>query len=86
MGHGTSFLVLVLCFLLIILVGDWSLNLRRRILCEKMIEWEMERGRVPKDHRGVVGVPKDRSPIVDERSVRNFSLFWTILFILLTDL
>jgi hypothetical protein len=31
-----------------------------------MIEWEMERGRVPEDHRGVVGVPKDRSP--DERS------------------
>ena len=26
-------------------LGDWSLNLRRRILCEKIIEWELERGR-----------------------------------------
>jgi hypothetical protein len=41
--------------------GDVSANLRRRLLCEKVLEWNGEKGRVPEDHRDAIGLPEDNN-------------------------
>jgi hypothetical protein len=39
--------------------GDVSANLRRRLLCERVVDWVHEKGKIPEDHRDAVEVSDD---------------------------
>ena len=39
--------------------GDVSANLRRRLLCERVVDWIHEKGKIPEDHRDAVEISDD---------------------------